>query len=64
MTALSRSACPGERHRRPASPARPVPDWAVVHRELRRKGVTLMLLWTEYARALPDGSGAAWFAVE
>jgi hypothetical protein len=30
----------------PLNPARPVPDWAVVHRELRRKGVTLMLLWT------------------
>jgi len=25
-----------------------VPDWARVHRELDRKGVTLMLLWQEY----------------
>ena len=25
-----------------------VPDWARVHRELRRKGVTLQLLWQEY----------------
>src|SRR5882724_1934949 len=24
------------------------PDWAYVHRELRRPGVTLMLLWEEY----------------
>jgi hypothetical protein len=24
-----------------------LPDYAEVHRELRRKGVTLMLLWTE-----------------
>ena len=24
------------------------PDWAHVHRELRRKGVTLSLLWEEY----------------
>ena len=27
---------------------RPVPDWAVVHQELKRKGVTLALLWEEY----------------
>lgn len=27
---------------------RPVPDWADVQRELRRKGVTLQLLWLEY----------------
>ena len=27
---------------------RPQPDWAVVHRELRRPSVTLMLLWEEY----------------
>jgi transposase len=26
---------------------RPVPDWAVVHRELRRPNVTLSLLWEE-----------------
>ena len=37
--------------RRPG--ARPVPDWAKVHLELRRKGVTLMLLWHEYKRDLP-----------
>ncbi len=29
----------------PPGPARPLPDWADVHRELRRKGVTLQLLW-------------------
>ena len=28
------------------------PDWAAVHRELRRPGVTLLLLWEEY-RAVP-----------
>lgn len=28
--------------------ARPIPDWADVQRELRRKGVTLQLLWLEY----------------
>ena len=26
----------------------PVPEWGRVHRELRRKGVTLALLWEEY----------------
>ena len=30
----------------PSTDPRPVPDWAVVHRELRRKSVTLQLLWT------------------
>jgi hypothetical protein len=24
-----------------------VPDWATVHQELKRKGVTLFLLWQE-----------------
>lgn len=34
---------------------RPMPDWAAVHQELRRKGVTLGLLWQEYKQAHPDG---------
>jgi transposase len=33
------------------SQQRVMPDWAVVHRELRRKGVTLQLLWEEYVDA-------------
>ena len=40
----------------PAAPSvvtRPVPDWDRVHKELRRKGVTLQLLWVEYREALP-----------
>ena len=32
-----------------------VPDWAQIHRELDRKGVTLMLLWEEYVAAHPEG---------
>src|ERR1700678_18001 len=28
-----------------AAERRPVPDWAMVHRELRRSNVTLALLW-------------------
>ena len=34
---------------------RPMPDWAEVHRELKRKGVTLLLLWQEYKAIHPDG---------
>ena len=33
----------------------PPPDFAGLHQELRRKGVTLQLLWEEYARAHPAG---------
>ena len=33
------------------------PDWTHVHHELRRPGVTLMLLWEEYQQAAPDGYG-------
>jgi len=35
--------------------ARPQPDWEEIHRELKRKGVTLQLLWQEYKQAHPDG---------
>ena len=31
------------------------PDWAAVHRELKRKHVTLSLLWDEYIECNPDG---------
>lgn len=34
---------------------RPEPDWLVVNRELRRKGVTLQLLWLEYKQTHPEG---------
>lgn len=37
------------------------PDWAKVARELKRKGVTLTLLWQEYRTAHPDGYGFTWF---
>ncbi len=45
----------------PVAVTRPVPDWALVHRELRRKSVTLQLLWTEYRTSCPDGFGYTWF---
>lgn len=34
---------------------RPQPDWQTIHRELRRKGVTLQLLWEEHRAAHPNG---------
>jgi len=40
---------------------RPVPDWAWVHRELRRPNVTLALLWEEYRGGAADGFGYSWF---
>jgi transposase len=39
----------------PPSASRPLPDWPTVHRELRRKGVTLQLLHIEYKEREPDG---------
>jgi hypothetical protein len=36
------------------------PDWTHVHRELRRPGVTLMLLWEEYRASEPDGYSYSW----
>jgi transposase len=41
----------------PASPgaARPLPDPAFLHQELKRPGVTLQLLWVEYIKIHPDG---------
>jgi len=37
------------------STERPLPDWLHVHNELRRKGVTLSLLWQEYKAEHPTG---------
>ncbi|AZE48235.1 Mobile element protein [Pseudomonas chlororaphis] len=34
---------------------RPMPDWAHVHAEMRRPGVTLALLWQEYRLSHPQG---------
>jgi len=41
--------------------SRGVPDFAAVHRELKRKGVTLFLLWEEYKSTHPDGFQYSWF---
>jgi transposase len=44
-------------------PDRPVPEWSRVHRELKRKGVTLMLLWHEYRENFPDGYSYSQFCL-
>ena len=40
---------------------RPQPDWAKVHRELNRAGVTLQLLWEEYRTVHRDAHGYTQF---
>ena len=45
----------------PVAAAATVPDWAHVHEELRRQGVTLRLLWQEYRQAHPTGYGYSRF---
>jgi hypothetical protein len=42
-------------------PTRPLPDWMQVHRELKRRGVTLLLLWEEYRAEHADGYGYSRF---
>jgi len=38
-----------------SGPSRPQPDYAAIHQELRKKGVTLQLLWQEYKEIHPTG---------
>ncbi len=38
-----------------SSSAKALPDWPAIHEQLRRKGVTLQLLWREYRHAQPEG---------
>lgn len=44
-------------------PSRPLPDWAEVQRELKRKGVTRLLLWQEYKEKHPEGVAYPTFTV-
>jgi transposase len=39
----------------PHLPDRAVPEWSEIHAELRKKSVTLQLLWLEYKEAHPEG---------
>src|SRR6201987_1667092 len=43
------------------SDERPQPDWALVHRELRRRDVTLMLFWEEYCHSNSENFSYSWF---
>ena len=45
----------------PSNTSRPLPEWSEVHRELRRKDVTLALLWQEYKALHPEGLQYSWF---
>src|SRR3990167_686650 len=40
---------------------RPLPNWETVHCELRKKGMTLLLLWREYREVHPEGLGYTQF---
>ena len=37
------------------------PDWPAIHREIKRPGVTLSLLWEEYRAVHPEGYGYSRF---
>src|SRR4051794_24667545 len=41
----------------PGTRRRAEPDWPAIHRERRRPGVTLTLLWQEYRARQPEGYG-------
>jgi len=45
-----------------AAPTRPLPDYAKIHAEYRRVGVTLELLHQEYLESHPDGYGYTQFS--
>lgn len=45
-------------------PSRAVPDWAAVHAERRRPGVTMELLHLEYLQREPGGYRYSWFCHE
>ena len=38
-----------------------IPDWSMIDKELRKRGVTRMLLWQEYREQHPGGFGYTWF---
>ncbi len=40
---------------------RPKPDWAAIHRELKRPGVTLQLIWEEHRAVHPSSYGYSRF---
>jgi len=44
-----------------AAAARIGPDWSHIHTELKRRGVTLALLWQEYRAEHAQGYAYSWF---
>lgn len=46
----------------PPATSRPLPEWAAIAQEKKRKGVTLRLLWQEYREADPTGYSYSQFA--
>ena len=44
-----------------AAAARIEPDWSHIHTELKRRGVTLALLWQEYRAEHAQGYAYSWF---
>ena len=44
-----------------SSAARSEPDWSHIHAELKRRGVTLALLWQEYRAEHARGYAYSWF---
>lgn len=50
---LYRKLFPEEQN--PENPERVLPDWETIRKELRKKGVTLKLLWVEYREQHPNG---------
>jgi transposase len=44
-----------------SEPPRPLPEWAQIHKELGRRGVTLRLLWQEYREQFVGGYGYTQF---
>ena len=45
----------GEGGARPGPARRAEPDWVLIHREFKRKHVTLSILWEEYIAQEPEG---------
>jgi transposase len=52
---------PASSARSQAIARRPMPEWASIHRELKRPGVTLLLLWGEYRDRHSDPLGYSRF---
>jgi transposase len=44
-----------------AEGARIEPDWSAIHAEMKRRGVTMTLLWQEYIAEQPQGYAYSWY---